>query len=151
MLGMLIFIINLTLIRCIYKRIDEKQESIWRLQPVSAWLDQCCYITMLWRYFFLMGNIWNVNFFWSWNYDWYSWQLHNSLAYLSLTSECYKNIFFKNREFSSYHFISCQHLKGCLFSPTQFLMIFGRGKYYGDGWKQIGECEVCSDVSTKCK
>ena len=46
---------------------------------------------------------------------------------------------FKNREFSSYHFNSCQHLKGCLFSRTQFLMIFGRGKYYGDGWKRVGK------------
>ena len=128
---MLIFILNLSFTRCIYERIDEKQGSIWRLQPVSVWLGQCCYINILWQCLSLLRNIWNVNFFWLQNYDWYSLQLHNSLPYPTLTSQCYKNIFFKNRDFSSYHFTNCQHLKGCLFSPTQFLMTFGRGKYYG--------------------
>ena len=57
------FYSNLTLTRCIYQRIDENQESIWRLQPVSVWLGKCCYKNILWQYLSLLGNVWNANFF----------------------------------------------------------------------------------------
>ena len=49
-------------------------------------LGQCFYINILWRYLSLLRNTWNVNFFGSWNYDWYSWQLSNSLVYPTWTS-----------------------------------------------------------------
>ena len=37
---MSIIILTLTFTTCFYERVDEKQESTWRLQPVSDWLGQ---------------------------------------------------------------------------------------------------------------
>ena len=54
------------------------------------------------------------------NYDWYCRQLPNSSAYPTLTSQCYKIIFFKNRDFSSNHFTSCPHLKVFVITQTVF-------------------------------
>ena len=37
---MSIIILTLTFTTCFCERVDEKQESTWRLQPVSDWLGQ---------------------------------------------------------------------------------------------------------------
>ena len=84
----------------------------------------------LWRYLSLLGNILNVNFFLViklWLVKLKAIELFG-ISYVNFTM--LQNIFFKKRGFSSYHFTSYQHLKGCLFSPTQFLMIFGCRKCY---------------------